>query len=274
VDVLWSAQPAEVALATTSQKAQVFSRDGAETTVDANGGAVPVKTSESPVYVVHKPAGLTTKGDALDTTAGTQAQRTASPEAMCAAAGRTDAVPGEVLYFPESGHNLYGAFKGYWEANGGINILGFPVTEEFDAPSSDGKVYRQQIFERARLEYHPENSPPADVQVGLLGVWVARDRNFPRSERPAGAFSGLFFAETGQALGTFNDWWSANGGLPAFGFPISPEMQEKNAADGKPYTVQYFERNRLELHPEFKGTQREVMLGLLGTEYLAHNGCK
>src|SRR5262249_29825445 len=31
-------------------------------------------------------------------------------------------------------------------------------------------------------------------------------------------------------------------------------------------TVQYFERNRFEYHPENKGTQYEVLLGLLGTQ--------
>ena len=51
-------------------------------------------------------------------------------------------------------------------------------------------------------------------------------------------------------------------------------MQELSAADGKTYTVQYFERNRLEHHPERAGTSEEVMLGLLGTEYLVEAGCR
>ena len=32
------------------------------------------------------------------------------------------------------------------------------------------------------------------------------------------------------------------------------------------YSVQYFERNRFEYHPEFAGTPNEVLLGLLGSE--------
>jgi hypothetical protein len=39
-----------------------------------------------------------------------------------------------------------------------------------------------------------------------------------------------------------------------------------NAADGKLYLVQYFERNRLEYHPENRGTRYEMLLGLLGVE--------
>jgi hypothetical protein len=51
-------------------------------------------------------------------------------------------------------------------------------------------------------------------------------------------------------------------------------MQEQSAADGKTYTVQYFERNRLEHHPERAGSTDEVMLGLLGTEYMVEAGCR
>jgi hypothetical protein len=37
-------------------------------------------------------------------------------------------------------------------------------------------------------------------------------------------------------------------------------------ADGKLLYVQYFERSRLEYHPEKKGTSNEVMMGNLGAE--------
>ena len=36
--------------------------------------------------------------------------------------------------------------------------------------------------------------------------------------------------------------------------------------------MQYFERNRFELHPEFVGTPNEVLLGLLGSELLDMKG--
>jgi hypothetical protein len=35
---------------------------------------------------------------------------------------------------------------------------------------SDGQEYTVQWFERARFEHHPENDPPYDVLLGLLGV--------------------------------------------------------------------------------------------------------
>jgi sugar lactone lactonase YvrE len=41
-------------------------------------------------------------------------------------------------------------------------------------------------------------------------------------------------------------------------------MQEVSDTDGKTYTVQYLERAVFELHPEFAGTENEVLLQLLG----------
>jgi hypothetical protein len=46
------------------------------------------------------------------------------------------------------------------------------------------------------------------------------------------------------------------------GYPISDELEEK-LADGKIYTVQYFERARFEFHPE-NPAPYNVLLGALG----------
>ncbi|HET7037887.1 MAG TPA: hypothetical protein VFI42_19595, partial [Thermomicrobiaceae bacterium] len=70
----------------------------------------------------------------------------------------------------------------------------------------------------------------------------------------------------------FRDYWQKHGGLALYGYPISGEIQEVNPADGKTYTVQYFERARFEYHPEHKGTSFEVQLGLLGNQVLAAPG--
>jgi hypothetical protein len=61
-------------------------------------------------------------------------------------------------------------------------------------------------------------------------------------------------------------YWSEKGGLPIFGYPISQARTERSLTDGKDYLVQYFERNRFEYHPEFAGTDNEVLLGLLGVQ--------
>lgn len=76
-----------------------------------------------------------------------------------------------------------------------------------------------------------------------------------------------YFSETGHSLsGGFKTYWDTHGGLAIFGFPISEEFAERNPDDGKVYTVQYFERNRFEYHPEFSGTPFEVSLGRLGAQ--------
>ena len=80
----------------------------------------------------------------------------------------------DARFFPETGHNLRGRFRAYWEGEpsgpGGLAIYGLPLTEEFEEVSpTNGQKYRVQYFERARFEYHPENPAPYDVLLGQLG---------------------------------------------------------------------------------------------------------
>jgi hypothetical protein len=85
---------------------------------------------------------------------------------------------------------------------------------------------------------------------------------YDRSEQP-----GLrCFLETGQCIqGRFRQFWEQNGGLAVFGFPISGELIQ----DGR--TIQYFERQRFEWHPE-NPPPYDVLLGRLGDEVLRQNG--
>ncbi|HET7034637.1 MAG TPA: S8 family serine peptidase [Thermomicrobiaceae bacterium] len=77
----------------------------------------------------------------------------------------------------------------------------------------------------------------------------------------------LYFPETGHTLsGGFLAFWQAHGGLAVFGYPISEEFGEQNPDSGQADTVQYFERNRFEYHPELAGTPYAVSLGRLGSE--------
>ena len=77
-------------------------------------------------------------------------------------------LPG-ATYFEETGHNLQGRFRDYWLANGGLAQIGYPLSEEIEERLEDGRTYRVQYFERARLEYHPENAVPYDVLLGQFG---------------------------------------------------------------------------------------------------------
>ena len=74
------------------------------------------------------------------------------------------------------------------------------------------------------------------------------------------------FPQTGHTVcGKFLTYWQQHGGLAQQGYPISEEFSETSFLNGKPYTVQYFERAVFELHPENAGTPYEVELTQLGT---------
>jgi hypothetical protein len=82
------------------------------------------------------------------------------------------------VYFKETGHNLVGVFKDYWEQRGGLAIFGYPISEEFgETNPADGQFYVVQYFERARFEYHPEKKgTPYEVELGLLGRQALANR--------------------------------------------------------------------------------------------------
>src|SRR5215216_7407189 len=55
------------------------------------------------------------------------------------------------------------------------------------------------------------------------------------------------FAETNQCIGgPIRAYWERNGGLPIFGYPVSPQRVE--TVEGQTLPVQWFERDRLEDH--------------------------
>ncbi|HEX8231328.1 MAG TPA: CAP domain-containing protein [Chloroflexia bacterium] len=68
-------------------------------------------------------------------------------------------------YFPATGHSLGGGFYTYWQQNGGLELFGLPLSEEFN---ENGLTV--QWFERARFEYHPELARTGKaIQLSHLG---------------------------------------------------------------------------------------------------------
>jgi hypothetical protein len=245
-------------------------------------------------------------------------QSVANPGAVPTLPETAAETPPGGYYFPQTRHAMSGAFRQYWEQNGGLSRFGFPITRVFEAGG-----LRVQYFERARFEWHPNNPDPYKVQLGLLTAFLTQGRSFPKPpppvtptptatttrtpvpgcasprpgtptatctpaptatevpETPTPSFTPtptpeptqVYFRETGHYLGgEFLKYWKARGGLASYGFPISEELREVNQADGKEYTVQYFERARLEYHPEYQGTEYVVLLGLMGWETLNTGG--
>ena len=166
--------------------------------------------------------------------------------------------------FDSTGKCLRGIFLGYWQVHGGLAQFGYPITDEL---SEGGRTV--QYTERARFEWHSEyRDAPGEVLLSLLGTQLAVGRGDAPFKKLSASVSGTYFAQTGHTLADpFLGYWQAHGGLPVYGYPISEAFQEKSPTDGKTYLVQYFERNRLEYHPEAKGTAFEIQLGLLGKEF-------
>jgi hypothetical protein len=199
---------------------------------------------------------------------------------LCSAGSGTLAVsaPGETCRtFGETGKRACGRFLEYWIANGGLAQQGYPITDEFEETNpTDGRRYRVQYFERARFEYHPENAPPFDVLLGLLGreQYRARYPGAPPPPFPGDPFNNpaypqecADFAQTGQRVcSLFLAYWRANGGLAQQGLPLTGVILETNPTDGKTYPTQYFERARFEFHEEIADPRYKVLLGLLGRE--------
>jgi hypothetical protein len=163
--------------------------------------------------------------------------------------------------FAETGKTLAPEFISFYDSHGGVPLLGFPLTD----PETEGG-FMVQYLERARIEYHPENAGTGyEVQLGLLGSIQTSGRQFPTAPVEAASTTParIYFPETKHTLaGKFLDYWQTNGGLALFGYPISEPLQEGGV------TVQYFQRNRFELHPEQAGTPYEIQLGLLGRDML------
>ena len=167
--------------------------------------------------------------------------------------------------FPETGKTVRGVFLEYWNQHGSLAQQGLPISEELQEKGADGVTRTVQYFERAVFELHPENSAPFNVLLSRLGSTQYAQKY------PTGAPNQIVstdnprkFAETGHSIGgVFRTYWEANGGLAQQGLPISDELQETSPADGKPMTVQYFERAVFELHPENKPPYN-VLLSRLG----------
>jgi glucose/arabinose dehydrogenase len=190
------------------------------------------------------------------------------------------ALVAEEIYFPETGQTLSDehGFLSYWRAHGGLAQFGYPRTAELrEVNPANGRIYTVQWFERNRFEWHPENAgTPYEVLLGLLGSQAIIGREgeapFARVSDPQGA-GRTYFPETGHTLSnSFKVYWETHGGLALYGFPLSEEYRERDPASGTEYIVQYFERNRFEYHPENKGTDYEVLLGLLGNRIVGDPG--
>jgi hypothetical protein len=170
--------------------------------------------------------------------------------------------------FPETGKTIDGAFLQYWNSHGGLAQQGYPISDVIQETSAtDGKIYTVQYMERAVFEQHPENPPPFNLLLSLLGVFRYQQK-YPQGapgQVPNTEPNSREFPQTGKRLGgIFRTYWERHGGLAQQGYPISDEFDEVSDLNGQTYKVQYFERAVFEYHPENQPPYN-VLLSQLGT---------
>lgn len=161
-------------------------------------------------------------------------------------------------YFDDTGHTVRGPFLTFFRKYGGVAIFGYPITDEFRDPQSGLLV---QYFQRARIEWNPNNPERFQMQLGLLGdeLKLSQARltvsQIPSPTNP----SCYYFPQTGHAVcNAFLDYFRANGGLDVFGYPVTEFKIENDRI------VQVFQRARMEWHPELAAGQK-VQLTMLGS---------
>jgi murein DD-endopeptidase MepM/ murein hydrolase activator NlpD len=149
-------------------------------------------------------------------------------------------LPEDTIYVGETGHYIKNPFLRYWQAKGGADLPGNPLSEEF---SQNGRSV--QLFERALLEFHSqEKGTKLEIQGGFLGRQLAEalKLNFSPTTDTTSNATRTYFKETRQSIsGTFKTYWDRNDGLNLLGFPIGEAFSESEGL-----SVQYFERGRLE----------------------------
>ncbi len=235
----------------------------------ASNGTLYIGSRDGKLYALMEGAPTPTPTSAVPTATPTP-PATPTPTPTPLPTDRVAPMPG-ALYFNETGHNVSGTFLAFFNTYGGLEQFGYPRTEEIN---ENGLIV--QYFQRARFEHHPEFAgTPYEVELTLLGDLVTASRRpFPTATPVESTAEVRYFPEVQHtASGIFLQYFDAHGGLNRFGYPISEQLQEQNNdGSGRVYTVQYFQRARLEYHPELAGTPYEIELGLLGDQVLRDRG--
>jgi hypothetical protein len=182
---------------------------------------------------------------------------------LTACVGRQTSSPDviETRTFEDTGQTIRDDFLHFFDRYGGLERLGYPLTEEIVV-----KGWRVQYFEQGRLEYHPENEPTYRVTIGWLGDLLQRRQppisteTIPRADDS----NDRYFPQTGHTVsGDFLRYFDAHGGTVQFGLPIS----EPFLLEGR--LTQDFQSVRLFWNPELEAP---VTLEAIGRVHLEASG--
>ena len=156
-------------------------------------------------------------------------------------------------FFSDSGHWVIGAFLEYFQANGGLAVFGYPLTEHY---YHNGVSI--QYFQNVRMEWHIGDDGSYSVQLGHLG----EELNYATPGVPPPTRLGprkLYFPETGHMVSyAFLDFYNEHGGVDLFGLPITEMYYEGDTI------VQYFQNMKLVWDPALS----KIHVDELGTVYM------
>ena len=163
--------------------------------------------------------------------------------------GPAKAQSSDVLFFPETGHNVKGDFLRYYNSVRDPKLVfGYPITEQI--ASKDGKTV--QYFQRARFELRSDL--PDRIQLTQVGqaAYTTGSQQFP-----VDSTQGCKLFSTGfRVCFAFLEFYELNNGAAQFGNPISPFEFRENLI------VQYFEKARFEWRADRPEGQRVVLTDL------------
>ncbi len=148
-------------------------------------------------------------------------------------------------YYSETGHTLDPEFTDYFDSHGGLDILGFPITDAF-VDYWTGLVV--QYTQNSRMEYFADPGTES-MQVGLkeLGVVFVGERALDLADPLASGSSAdcEYYPISGHSVCyMFLDFYREHGGPQLFGYPVSEFTIENDRL------VQYFQGFRLDWYPE------------------------
>ena len=145
-------------------------------------------------------------------------------------------------YFGDTGHNLKAPFLRAWQAAGGRDGIGAPISEE----RFQEHVGVTQSFQAVSLVFDPGLESPWDIQATHIPDDVRRAiaPGNARNRVSGASNNGRYFQETGHSLsGKFLKFWNEHGDLPLIGMPTSEPFRDAQTSAQR----QVFERAVLEL---------------------------
>jgi hypothetical protein len=173
------------------------------------------------------------------------------------------ALPVNQFYDNFTGHHIKGDFLNTYSRVGDpVRIYGRPITEAFFRQPGGNQMF--QYFQKALFILWLDRPAGERVEVVKIGQYLYETKN-PVAVIDNFAGCRIYPQTSFPVCFAFLEFFEAFGGVDQFGAPIS-SIELVNG-----YKVQYFEKARLEFHPDLPPGRR-VIVANLGYEYFLKIG--